>query len=77
MDDFVEFFLPIIVLICLLIGGIVGVSWWIGQYECSTYKNVTGKETKYAAMTCYINKDGEWMSWSEYKLRYATRGAKD
>ena len=69
-------------LIAVIIGGILSflalgfvLVYPTGRYSCATHSEVAGQETKYAALTCYVKQDGKWMTWEEYKLRFATRGA--
>jgi len=45
------------------------------RYQCSNYESVTGKEVKYMAFdTCYINHNGVFMRWDEYKLYITVNG---
>ena len=43
-----------------LVAGIEG-------YSCSSYGDVTGRETKFKALECYVNDDGIWFTRTEYK----------
>lgn len=43
-------------------------------YECSKYEDITGRPTKMAGLTCYVQDTGVWYSWPEYKYRLVTKG---
>jgi hypothetical protein len=68
------------VLISIIIGiAVVGISLisliaGLEAYQCSQYENVTGKQTKYAGLVCYIQDGHDWYSWQEYKNRLVTKG---
>lgn len=70
---FLVFMTAIFALTCAPAAGLV---YALLTWECSTYEQATGKPTKVAAFTCYVQQDGVWMHWEEYKLRFATQGAK-
>ena len=54
-------------LVALIFAGVV--------WECGAYKDTTGRNTKVAAVTCYVQgDDGRWYAWEEWKLRGATKG---
>lgn len=50
--------------IFILLAGIVVVAFLISlsvvTWKCNTYQEVTGRETKIAALSCYANVDGQW-----------------
>lgn len=74
MNDFVEFFLPLILFIAVVFGAATGLVYVSGAYSCGQYQQVTGKDTRYAGMECYIKDNGQWFAWTEYKNRLVTKG---
>lgn len=50
--------------IFILLAGIVVVAFLISlsvvTWKCNTYQEVTGRETKIAALSCYANIGGQW-----------------
>lgn len=74
MNDFIEFFMwPLIVIACA-ITALVALAVALGSYSCSQYESVTGKQTRFSGLECYINDGGKWYAWAEYKNRLVTRG---
>lgn len=43
-------------------------------YTCNGYQEATGKNTKTTSLDCYIEDNGKWYVWGEYKYRLATKG---
>jgi hypothetical protein len=77
MDHFSDF--VICIFICIFGGLCVfaplfGFVYFVNLNECSTYHDVTGRNTQFKFGTCYVKDGNEWYDWSEYKLRNATVG---
>lgn len=75
MRDFVAFILFMASFFALVAAPALGLGYAFVAWQCSAYESTTGKATKVSAGTCYIQQDGQWMHWDEYKLRFATKGA--
>lgn len=56
--------IPVIVL--LFIFGFFGLDYLITPYKCSSYQEMTGKETKYSWPICYVKNNGEWLTMKQY-----------
>lgn len=78
MKDIINICLNVLIwsllFLCVCIAGGLAI-WPIAWFECSTYERVTGRYTKLEGLTCYVQEKGVWYEWSEYKLRFATKGA--
>lgn len=75
MNDFEDFLGPFLV----VFGGlafIVGIIALLMSWECSSYQEMTGKQTKLSGGACYVKHNAEWYRWDEYKYRFATQGDK-
>ena len=60
--------------ITMVVFTMIGLIFWgvisLNRYQCNTYMQVTGVETKYDFPAGCFLKDGDtWMSWDEYKYR--------
>lgn len=65
-----EVVLPTVVAVGLFFGIGAGLANWLGSYECSNYKEVTGTNTQWITLdTCYISTENGWMRWEEDKKR--------
>ena len=65
----------VVVFIGSLTAGVVFSQNAYGRYQCEQYARVTGRATHYVNFDgCYVQRDGKWMRWDEYKLAYATAG---
>ena len=61
---------------------IIGVVLFLGvscdrytEYQCDNFEQITGKKVKYSTFdSCYIEHDGRFMRWSEYKLYITANG---
>ena len=73
-----EFLILILIWIAVfaLFSGLMGAAAnAYGRYQCEQYAQVTGRATHYVNFDgCYVQRDGKWMRWDEYKLAYATAG---
>lgn len=76
MRDAIEFLTIMAFLLAIVFMPIGGLGYAFLSWQCSAYEKTTGKPTKVTALTCYVQQDGVWMHWDEYKLRFATQGAK-
>lgn len=74
--DTIRFALHMVIGVGLLFFGLLTGVNSIVEYSCSKHTEITGQPTKTAAMSCYVQADGKWMHWDEYKLRFATHGTK-
>lgn len=63
-----------IMLVLFAISIAVGVRVLRDYYVCSTYTQVTGKETKYSGLSCYVKYNNSWFTFEEYKYRFAGKG---
>jgi hypothetical protein len=72
MRDFFEFLgvgacvCGALVTLFLLLFGLIAVVEW---HQCGSYEKVTAKPTKYEGLRCYVEHNGVWYSWEEYKPR--------
>lgn len=73
---FVAVFVSTLAFILVSSAAIVAGVLYLHKATCEAHSEVTGQQTKYAVFTCYIDVDGRWMTRKEYKLRFATPGAK-
>lgn len=67
----------VLILIAMLgtaFGGAIGLSIGITAWECAGYERATGKATRMTAGTCYVQDNGSWYHWDEYKHRLVTKG---
>lgn len=76
MDDFISFFICVIVLPVAIIGGAVWGADALQARSCSIYTEETGIETKWRHFDeCYLKTPSGWMPWSEFKARAITKEA--
>lgn len=71
MKDMIEVFIIIATIIGLITVLVLGSYSW----QCSVYENVTGRQTKFTGMNCYVKDNGQWYVWSEYKNRLVAKGS--
>lgn len=45
---------------------------FFGKYQCKTYQEHAGRETKWTALTCYITDNGRTIPYDEHKMRAIT-----
>jgi hypothetical protein len=74
LDDFLEFWVPLFLIIAGVILAISAVGYYGGKMQCETYQEVTGRPTKYVAADCYVKDQGQWYQWDEYKNRLVAQG---
>ena len=74
MRDLIETISIVAGTIFVALAAILGGVYVLTSWACNTHAQVSGQETQVAALTCYVKQDGKWMTWEEYKLRFATRG---
>lgn len=68
ISDLLEVFIPYVLFLVLAIGSFMVLGHFYGSYQCGQYEDITGYETKYSAFDmCYVQHDGEWKRWDEYK----------
>ena len=67
-DDF-KFFAGMAAIVGIPISLIVfGANAWASSV-CSRYEHITDKPTMYSNFdTCYVQHEGQWMRWEEYKM---------
>jgi hypothetical protein len=77
MNDFGILFVGI-AFIALLFGAGAGCTDAYGRYQCKSYAQLTGKETKWNTLDCcYIKTAEGWQRWDEYTKRaIASEGLK-
>ena len=44
----------------------------LDSYQCGKYQKMTGKETRYEALTCYVETKRGFMPYSELQYREVT-----
>lgn len=69
--------LKFLLFMIVLIGGLGYLCVLFTEAQCRAHTETTGQPAKRVLLTCYVKEDGRWMHWDEYKLRYATKGAKE
>lgn len=75
MRDFLEFFLPLILAAALLLFGVVAVGEAYSRYQCRQFESLTGMKTRYSAFdACYVQRNGRFWRYDEYKLAFAAGG---
>lgn len=57
------------------VGPIFAGAMVMGKWQCGKYQEATGKATKYTGAECYVQEDGKWYAWTEYKNRLVTAGS--
>lgn len=72
-DFFYDFFIPSLMVLALMAVSF-GISVGFDAYKCASYETVTGKKTRFKALSCYVQDTGNWYAWAEYKHRLATKG---
>ncbi len=66
--------LCILLMFAVVVGTLFAFARWADMYQCASFGEVTGRQTRYVAMSCYVQQDGRWYSADELKLRNATKG---
>ena len=74
LDDLISFFVPLFIIIAILVSIFLSITYFGTIYECNGYSKATGKTTKVVSMDCYIEDQGNWYQWAEYKNRFVARG---
>lgn len=69
MSDFLSFMVFVAVACGVVFAALFGLGYAIVSYECSAYEATSGKQTKVAALSCYIKTEDGWQRWDEYKAR--------
>ena len=61
-------FAGVFILVVIGISAIVlSLEDWSRSYQCSSYAEVTGNDTKYVVFdACYVDTESGWMRYSEY-----------
>ena len=67
-EDFYPLVILIVVSVIIMCCSVIGVITYIG-WQCRGYQQATGKQTKMVADTCYVNHNGVWYAWEEYRYR--------
>lgn len=78
IDDAVDFVMGFLIPAGAFLAVILVLGDFYGQYQCENYKDITGKNTKYAQFdTCYVETSNGFQRWDEYKARsVASEGLK-
>lgn len=67
-----QIIVSLILFLALFFGGILAIGDVWARYQCSNFKEITGKDTRYATLDiCYIKTAEGWQRWDEYKARAA------
>ena len=74
MDKF-KVFLLVALTFAAIFSAIYLLVWGLTAWSCSSHQRITGTPTQMSIGACYVQEGGKWMSWDEYKLRFATKGA--
>lgn len=78
MRDFLEDAgLPLLCIVGAMVvffSAIIGIFTTLEMYQCSKYESVTGRPTRYEGLSCYVQDEGTWYMWSEYKNRLVAKG---
>ena len=77
IQEFIEFMTEIIAYLIVLTFIIVSVAYLFVEISCSSYSEVTGKETKTKILSCYVKHDNKFMRWDEYKAYITANGIKE
>lgn len=57
----------------LILAALFAVGDLMARRACGIYEEAAGTPTRYYTLdTCYVQRDGRWWRWDEYKLAYAT-----
>lgn len=75
MSEDAKLALSVVGVVIAIIGGAVVLTLALVNWECSNYSEVTGRKTRVAAGSCYIEDGGQWYAWAEYKHRFVANGA--
>lgn len=74
IDDIVLPVMAFAACFVVLFAALVGGATALEAYQCGKYESVTGKQTRYEGLSCYVQDTGNWYAWTEYKHRLATKG---
>lgn len=75
MSD-LEDYLGGLVFVFGILAFIVTIIAFLMAWECSSYQEMTNKQTKLSGGSCYVKDGNEWYRWDEYKYRFATNGVR-
>ena len=66
-SEFIEFYLPLVMMIALLFGLLFGVLYQLEVKACRNYQNITGRATEYMFCGgCFVKSESGWMTKDEY-----------
>ena len=75
MRDFLDFFvIPALLIWAFFLSAAFGISVGFDAYQCASYEAVTGRQTRFEGLSCYVQDTGNWYAWTEYQYRLATKG---
>lgn len=66
MDELIA----IVVIIVLAVSAAFGAAKGINYYQCSSYEEATGTKTKLVGFDCYLEVNGKFIIWDEYKAGF-------
>jgi hypothetical protein len=73
-DDVIFAILLTVGVAALFFSLVIGLCAVLESYQCAKYETVTGKPTQFTGLACYVQDNGGWYSWTEYKNRLVANG---
>lgn len=65
----------LLLFLSIVVGGlilVIGSVVMLESYQCDNYSKITGKKTKYSALTCYVQTSKGMIPYDEMKARSVT-----
>ena len=65
--DYFSFLCVYIPVVCIIVFIATAITYCVNIYDCNSYSEVTGRETKAVNLGCYVKHNYQWYSKDEYK----------
>lgn len=72
MKEFLGYITVVFIIGVAVIGLMIGLAAWGESWQCGKFQESTGRTTKYEGLICYIQEDGQWYTWEQFKFRQAS-----
>lgn len=66
MRDLLEITIVFAFVILVAVAGLIIPSVWIDSISCQKIGELAGKETKYSALTCFVEHEGSYITLKQY-----------
>ena len=72
VKDMMAFALLLAVIIAIVFGGIFTIVTGSNYYQCKGFQTVTGLQTRFEGLNCYVQVGDTYQPWEQYKKAFET-----